>query len=106
MAHVGTVIALTVNASVAEGTAVGIKHLMPEKSIQFSGMQSGTFSTVTCQIMGSNDNSNWTQIGSDVTTNSWVSVTYPVQFIRIDTTSYTSGTPVAVLCGYGPGYEA
>jgi hypothetical protein len=106
MAFVGTVISLTVPATVTTGTAVAIKHLMPEKSIQFTGMLSGTFSLATLQIMGSNDGANFEQLGSDVTTNGIVSVTAPVQFIRIDRTVGTTGTITATLCGFGPNYGA
>lgn len=102
----GTIISLTVPATVSAGAAVGIKHLLPEKSIQFAGMLSGTFSIATLQIEGSNDGTNYAQIGSDVTTNGIVSVTTPVQFIRIRRTVAVSGTPTAVLCGFGPGYSA
>jgi hypothetical protein len=104
MAFVGTVVALNCPTSVAAGTEVGVKHLMPEKSIQFSGMLTGTFSAATIQIQGSNDGSVWAQLGSDVTTNGIVSVTTPVAFLRLNVTSYTGGTPSVTLCGYGANY--
>lgn len=102
----GTIISLNFPATVSAGTAAGVKHLMAEKSIQFTGMMSGTFSVCTVQIQGSNDNSNWAQIGTDVSTNGFVSVTLPVQYIRLNVTVHSSGTQTATLCGYGPGYSA
>jgi hypothetical protein len=105
MAFEGTLIALTVPATVGTGTAVAIKHLMPEKYIQFAGFATGTFTKATVQVMGSIDGTNYVQIGSDVTADSLVSVASVVQFIRIDKTLQTSGTQTATLCGYGAGYQ-
>lgn len=104
MAHVGTVITLDCPTAVEAGDAVGIKHLMPEKSIQFAGMLVGTFSGSTIQIQGSNDGSTWAQLGSDVTTNGFVSVTTPVVFLRLNVTVNSGATPTVTLCGYGAGY--
>lgn len=105
MASKGTLFELTIPATVTTGTAVGIMHLLPEKSIHFSGFLTGTFTKATVQVMGSNDNTNWVQIGSDVTDDSIVSVTTPLQYIRIDKTVQTSGTQKAWIRGYTTGYQ-
>jgi hypothetical protein len=105
MALKGTLITFAVPATATTGTAVGVHHLMPAYSIQFGGFTSGTFSIATAQIMGSNDGNTFVQIGSDVTTNGIVSITTPVQFLRIDLSVHTSGTQTAVLKGYDVGWS-
>jgi hypothetical protein len=102
----GTVITLSVPATVTTGTGVTVKHLMPDKSVQFVGITSGTFSLATLRIMGSNDGSNYSQIGSDVTADGLVAFETAVQWVRIDRTVGTTGTISATLCGYGPGWSA
>jgi len=100
-------ITLVVPADVGHGTAVGVAHLMPEKSIQFSGFNSvSPASLATAKVMASNDNVNWSQVGSDVTADGIMSLTTPMQFIRIDLSAHHSGTQGAVLCGYGAGYTS
>jgi hypothetical protein len=97
----GTIIDLPVPASVTTGTAVTVKHLCPEKSIQFVGVSGSTL-----QVMGSNNGVDFSKLGADVTGDGIVSVTTPVQWMRIDRTVGTGGTLTAVLCGYAPGYGA
>ena len=95
---------LTVPTSVTTGAALAVQDMMAEKSVQFSGMSTGTFSNATIKIQSSNDNINWDDVGSAITTNDTVSFVLACQFLRCNVTSYSAGTPKAVLCGYGSGY--
>jgi hypothetical protein len=106
MSIAGTVISLNFPTTIAAGTAVPIKHLMPNYSIQFAGMESATLSLCTVEIQLSNDNSNGSQYGTDVTTNGIVSVTCPAQFLRLNVTENIGCAPTAVVCGYSPGWNA
>jgi hypothetical protein len=107
MAITGTLFSLDVPTAVEAGDAVPVKHLMPEKSIQFTGFTSGTFLAVaTMYVQGSNDNTNWSNLSAAITSDGFVFVETPVEFIRINVTAHTSGTAqTAVLCGYGAGYQ-
>jgi hypothetical protein len=97
---------MDVKQAVAAGDSLLVNHLMPEKSIQFSGFNGvSPASLATAKVMGSNDKTNWDQIGSDVTADGIMSVTTPIAYLRIDISSYDSGVQGAVLCGYGAKYE-
>lgn len=95
------ILTLDVPATATYGAAVPIKALMPEKSIQFTGLSGSTL-----QVEGSNDNASWAQLGSDVTVDGFVAVTTPAQFLRLRATVRAGDTPVAVLCGLGVGYTS
>jgi|FLYL01.1.fsa_nt_gi hypothetical protein len=51
----------------------------------------GTF-TATVKVEGSQDGTNWTQIGSDLTAPGFVDVDKKVKFVRTRASAYTSGT--------------
>ena len=107
MAVIGTLIHMDMPVGNAQyGEPVAVKHLMPEKSVHFDGFGAGTLSLATVQILGSNDNVNWVQLGSNVSDDGVVSITTPIAFLRLYKLSETSGTQTAVLCGYGPEYTA
>ena len=95
------VITFDVHAVAAEsGDAVDTQRLKPWKSLHFSGLESGTFSVATLRVQGSNDNTNWIAIGSDVTASSIVNLVEPLAFMRIYTVAYTSGTPKCVMSAH------
>lgn len=94
------VIAMNVKQAVATGDKHPVKHFMAEKSVQVAG----TFSA-TMRIQGSNDGANWADLTGDLTSAGITAITTPLAFMRVDTTAYTSGTPVVTLCGYGARYE-
>lgn len=82
---------LNVPASVANGTAKLVQDLR-EKYVQFSG----TF-VATMDIEGSMDGTNWATTSTGHNASAIVSVPQSVKYIRIATTAFTSGTPVAKL---------
>ena len=74
-------------------------HMDAWKSIQFTGMLTGTFSTSELLVQTSNDNVNWVTVGSAVTTNSMVQLVNVSAFLRIYSTTATA-TATAVLVGH------
>ena len=75
------------------GAAQEVDHLR-NKTVQFSG----TF-VATLQLEGSLDGTNWVAVESAVTAAGLVEVSHTLKQLRVKTTAYTSGTPVAVLVG-------
>jgi hypothetical protein len=98
------VVTFQVKAQAAQaGAAQSTQEFKAWKSLQFSGITSGTFSLSTLQIQGSNDNSNWSQIGSNITEDGLVELETMAAYMRIYTSSYVSGTPACVMSTHGPG---
>ena len=82
---------VTVEASVATGAAVDIS-----KATTVSAFLTGTFvGTVQWQI--SADGTNFLDTGAAQTAPGIVTITTPANWLRADTTAYTSGTPVGVF---------
>lgn len=65
-----------------------------EKGVQFSG----TF-TATFQVQGTIDGSTYFNIGSAATSAGFVEVPYTIEYLRISTVAWTSGTPTATFAG-------
>jgi hemolysin activation/secretion protein len=84
------------------GTAVDVEAGSATKSFQFYGLTSGTFSLGTYRIMASNDGSHFTQVGDDVSFDGMVTVECLMQFVRIYTVSYVSGTLVCTMNYHEP----
>lgn len=96
------VIKLNVTTSGA-GTASDVIYLRPWKSITCHGVNSGTFSLATLQPEVSNDGTNYVSLGDPITTDGVYSYVCMASFLRINTTSRTSGTQTAYLCAHGFG---
>lgn len=65
-----------------------------EKTLQVSDIDGGTL-----QIEGSDDGTNFEQVGSDITTNGFVQIPETFSIIRIVTTVDTGGSAVVILGG-------
>ena len=85
---------LDVKTSVAVGDASVAK--MKDMAVQITG----TFSA-TLDVEASADGTNFEDVpsGGGITAPAIVAIPYMAHSVRINTTAYTSGTPVAVLVG-------
>jgi hypothetical protein len=79
--------------SVAAGAAVYVGNLA---SLEVQVVGSGTW---TVDVEGSHDGTTFTKIGSTVSAAGFVAVTQPMQYFRLNTKTFSSGTPTAFLCG-------
>lgn len=70
------------------------------KSLHFSGMQLGTFSSASLQIQASNDGVNYAAVDTVVTTDGIVNITLVCAWLRILTNHISSGTPACFLAGH------
>lgn len=85
--------AVEAKASVAAGEKVLVADL---KSCVVQ--VTGTF-TATLKLEGSMDGTNFQQIGSDITAAGLTAISPVYNYIRLNTTAYTSGTPAASVAG-------
>lgn len=86
--------ALNAPAAVQAGTAFDARRLRG-RLVQITG----TF-TATLGVEGSIDGTVWTGIGSAITAPGYRVVEDGWSYVRINTTAFTSGTPVAKLGGF------
>ena len=78
----------------AEGSSFRVTSIR-ELAVQVSG----TFDA-TLQIMGqAHEGGAWLAVGSPITAPGWYPITHPLFNVRMDTTAYVSGAPVAALAG-------
>lgn len=56
--------------------------------------------TATVAVEGSDDGTNWTAVATAVTANGFVSLSNRTKYVRINVTSYTSGTIGAAIFGH------
>jgi hypothetical protein len=82
------------------GAAVDVQAWGSPRTLQFTGMQLGTFSTANLQIEASNDGVTFTAVESAVTTNGFVTLTAVHAWVRILTNHITSGAPGCWLVGH------
>ena len=88
---------LDVSLAVGVGAEKGIGAYTDKKGVQIAG----SF-TATCQVQISlfkTGTTNFINIGSALTAPGYVAIPEIAQRIRIDTTAYTAGTPLAIFGG-------
>jgi len=87
-------IRLEVPAAIGTGRAEHVFRLI-RKTVQVFG----TFAA-TLQLEGSIDGGAFAPIGGPVTAPGFIEVPHTLEFLRVRTTAFTSGTPEAVVAGF------
>lgn len=82
-----------------EATGAGASVEPPIGTESFSVQITG-ISGDTVQIQASNDDTNWSQVGDDITANGIYSVESGALYYRANVTAYSAGTITAVAAGY------
>lgn len=90
----------TFSAAGETGDPLDVEYLDAPKSIQFSGMQIGTFTDATMQLQGTLDGAVWQNVGAQVTLNSIVPFEGLYAKLRILTVAH-GGTCVPVVTLHG-----
>ena len=86
---------LDVKDSVADGTAFPVRHFS-SKTVEVRG----TF-VATLQVQGRiSPAAPWSDIGATISSATLVSIAPAIAELRIKTTDYTSGTPLATFAGF------
>jgi len=94
-------ITLTTAAAVAAGAPVAVSPSFPNGTSVIG--QFALTGTLTTTVQLSHDNVTWTTIGSPITGSSIVIFNVTgVKWIRLNTTSWTSGFPTARFLGIAP----
>lgn len=88
------VLDIEAKASVAIGAATMVAHLT-NKTVWVSG----TF-VATIKLQGSLDGTNWIDLQAALATATAYQVEETLQYLRTETTGYTSGTPVVKVTGH------
>lgn len=93
--YLKTSAAVAVPGSVAAGAATDVTNYVFHKSI----VVTGTF-VLTTQLQGSMDGTNWANLGPAITAPICLEIAGGYNFIRANTTAFTSGAAVATVAGY------
>ena len=80
--------------SISIGSAQNVEELG-----SLAAQVSGTF-VATMQLEGSLDGSTWNTIIADITTTGFHAIDPILKAVRINTTAYTSGSPVVIVAGH------